>query len=127
MTNKLKKGNWNAGTVKMFLWSMLTAIVSAAILIVIAAVLLDKMNLSEKGMRLSVYIIYICSALAAGLIAGKWKREKKFMWGALTGIVWLVVIFVTSLISNGAILEVKELFPAVVCMVGGGMLGGMLA
>lgn len=127
MADKLKKGNWNVGKGKMFLCSIFVAIVSSAIMIMIAAVLLDKMNLSEKGMRLSIYVIYIFSSLAAGFITGKWKREKKFMWGALTGMIWMVIILVASIISNGTILEMKELFPAVVCMVGGGMLGGMLA
>ncbi len=127
MANKLRKGSSAVGMGKMFLFSMLVAILVTAILLVITAALLDKWNLSEKQVRLMIYTIYICSALAAGFVAGKWQREKKFMWGALAGGIWMILIMVVSLISNGTILEAKEMFPAVVCMVGGGMLGGMLA
>ena len=127
MANKLKKGNSAVGMGKMFLVAMIVAILVAAILLVITAVLLDKLHLSEQQVRTMIYVVYICSSLAAGLVAGKWQRERKFMWGAVTGVVWLVLIFVASLVSNGSIMEVKELFPAAVCMVGGGMLGGMFA
>ena len=127
MANKLKKENSVVRMGKMIFLSMFVAILVAAILLLITAAFLDKLNLSEKQVRLMVYVIYICSALASGVSVGKWKREKKFLWGAIAGGVWMLLILVVSLISNGTSIEVKELFPAAVCMVGSGMLGGMLA
>ena len=112
---------------KMFIVTTLTAILIAAILLVISAFLLDKVGLNESQANLLIYAVYILSALFAGLIAGKWQREKKFMWGALAGLVWLVVVFAVSVARNGFGIDMSELFPAVICMLGGGMLGGMLA
>ena len=127
MTNKIKKRNGGAEIFKMFLFSVLVAALVSAILLIVIAVLLDQMGFTEKQVRLLVYVVYILSALAAGFVAGKCQHEKKFLWGALTGAVWLVLILITSLVVNGTGIEGKELFPAVVCMIGGGMLGGMLA
>ena len=53
--------------------------------------MLEKLGLSEGQVQIIIYIIYLLSALAAGLMAGKLQREKKFMWGALAGTVWFVV------------------------------------
>lgn len=127
MATKSSKNNNAKGIVKMLIFSVLAALTVTAVLLLITAVLLDKMGLSASQSQIMVYAVYIISALVAGLIAGKWKREKKFMWGALAGIVWLLVVFAVSVARNGLGIDVKELFPAVVCMLGGGMLGGMLA
>lgn len=126
MATNFKKRNNAAGLVKMFLCSVIAAVIVSAILLLISAVLLEKMGLSEKQVQILVYAVYIISALIAGLIAGKWQREKKFMWGALAGVVWLAVVLAASIATNQTGIDAKELFPAVVCMIGGGMLGGML-
>lgn len=127
MVAKVRKQGDLVGILKMFVFSVLVAVVTTAVLLVLSAFLLEKLALGEAQANILVYVIYIISSLTAGLIAGKWQREKKFMWGALSGIVWLVVVFIISVTMNGFSIEAKELFPAIICMVGGGMLGGMLA
>lgn len=112
---------------KMFIVTTVAAILIAALLLVLSAFLLEKMGLNESQANLLIYAVYIISALIAGLIAGKWQREKKFMWGVLAGLVWLVVVLIVSMARNGFGIDMKELFPAMICMLGGGMLGGMLA
>lgn len=127
MKQNRSHNNQLINSVKLFLTTTLTAIIIAAALLVLSAFLLEKMGLSEGQVQILVYIIYLLSAMGAGLIAGKLKREKKFMWGALSGVVWFVVVFIASMILNRMSIDASALFPAVVCMVGGGMLGGMLA
>lgn len=121
------RNNQLVNKLKMLLFTTLTAVFISAVLLVLSAVLLDKLGLSAGQARILIYAVYIVSALAAGMIAGKWQRERKFMWGALAGIVWLVTVLVVSLCINGTTIDAGELFPAFACMVGGGMLGGMLA
>ena len=127
---KYKKNSLNnpiINYVKLFLITTLAAIVITAALLVLAAVLLEKLGLTERQAQYLVYAIYIVSALTAGIIAGKCRREKKFMWGALAGIVWFATVLIISLCMNGSAIDGGALFPAAVCLVGGGMLGGMLA
>ena len=124
---RVKQNSNIISKLKMLIFTTLAAVVAAAILLVLSAVLLDKLGLNAGQARILIYAVYIISALAAGLMAGKWQRERKFMWGALAGTVWLVTVLVVSLCTNGTAIDAGELFPAFVCMVGGGMLGGMLA
>ena len=121
------RNNQLVNNLKLFLITTLTAIIIAAALLVLSAFLLEKLGLSESQVQILVYIIYLLSAIAAGLMAGKLQREKKFMWGALAGTVWFVVVLIASMTLNRMAIDTSALFPAVVCMVGGGMLGGMLA
>ena len=128
----MKQANRNMNSqmincLKMFLFTTLAAALTAAVLLLLSAILLEKLGLTSDQAQLLIFAVYILSGLAAGLIAGKCQRERKFMWGALAGIVWLAVVFIISLFMNGAAIDAKELFPAFACMVGGGMLGGMLA
>lgn len=127
MQQKRSRNNQLTNNLKLFLITTLTAIIITAVLLILAAFLLEKLGLSEGQVKIFIYIIYLLSALAAGLIAGKWQREKKFMWGALAGAVWFVVVLIASMSLNHMAIDASGLFPAVVCMVGGGMLGGMLA
>ena len=124
---RVKQNSNIISKLKMLIFTTLAAVVAAAILLVLSAVLLDKLGLNAGQARILIYAVYIISALAAGLMAGKWQRERKFMWGALAGTVWLVTVLVVSLCTNGTAIDAGELFPAFVCRVGGGRLGGMLA
>lgn len=124
-TQSLSRGVMAKG--KLFLFTSLTALVTTVVLLLITAVLLDKLSLSEHTVRLLIYIVYIISGFSAGYVAGKWKKEKKFLWGLLAGLVWLVIVLIISICMNGTNMNPGELFPAIVCMIGGGMLGGMLA
>lgn len=119
--------NQLTNNLKLFLITTLSAGLMAAVLLVLAAFLLEKLGLTESQVRYIIYAIYLITAMTAGMIAGKWQREKKFVWGALAGLVWFVIVFIASLCFGGAPLELGQLFPAAVCMIGGGMLGGMLA
>lgn len=127
MVQKVKHSNNIISKCKMFVFTTLAAALIAVLLLLVSAVLLEKLGLNSEQARLMIYAVYIISGLAAGLLAGKWKRERKFVWGALAGLVWLLVVLIISLCMNQASIDVKELFPAIFCMVGGGMLGGMLA
>ncbi len=127
MQQNRSRNNQLTNNLKLFLITTLTAIIITTVLLIISAFMLEKLGLSEGQVQIFIYIIYLLSALAAGLIAGKLQREKKFMWGALAGFVWFVVMLIVSMSLNHMAVDTGGLFPVVVCMVGGGMLGGMLA
>ncbi len=126
MQTKTIKKPWVQLT-KMFMTTTVAALLIAAVLLLLAAFLLDKLGLNANQVAIMVYAIYLITGIVSGFLAGKIKREQKFMWGILSGFVWFVVVLVISLFAGNTGIEAKELFPAIVCMVGGGMLGGMLA
>lgn len=112
---------------KMLVATNLAATLTAVVFLLLAAFLLDKLGLNESQAAIMIYAIYLITGIVAGLLAGKIKGTRKFMWGSLAGFVWFLVVLIVSLLGNDLGIAAKELFPAIVCMVGGGMMGGMLA
>ena len=126
MQTRTMKRPW-LPSIKLLIGSTALAAFAAAVLLLLAAFLLDKFHLKENQVSIMVYATYLVSALLGGFMAGKVKKERKFVWGILAGFVWFLVVLIMSLFLGEAGIDLKELFPAIVCMVGGGMLGGMLA
>lgn len=122
-----KQNNPMLHILKVFLATTVAAVAVTVVLLLVIAFMMEKVGLSEKQAQLAVYAVYLLSALAAGFIAGKCKKEKKFMWGAVSGAVWFTVVLLVSLALQELQTDMTALFPALACMVGGGMLGGMLA
>jgi len=99
-----------------------------ALLIVIFAFFMFKFNISENIIALGVTFIYIISCGAGGLYIGKTIGEKKFMWGFLVGLIYLVILLVVSAIVGGDKSLLSENgFSLVLLCLGGGTLGGMVA
>lgn len=122
-----KQNNPVLHILKVFLATTVSAVAVTVVLLLVIAFMMEKVGISEKQVQLSVYAVYLLSALAVGFVAGKCKKEKKFMWGAVAGAVWFAVVLLLSLTLQELQTDTAALFPALVCMVGGGMLGGMVA
>lgn len=112
---------------KMFMVTSLAAALTAAVCILLAAFLLDKLGMNESQAMIMIYVIYLITGVVAGFLAGRIKKVRKFMWGLTAGFVWFLIVLIVSIVGNDAGIMARELFPAIVCMVGGGLLGGMLA
>lgn len=122
-----KQNNPVLDILKVFLATTVSAVAVTVVLLLALAFMMEKAGISEKQVQLAVYAVYLLSALAAGFVAGKCKTEKKFMWGAVAGAVWFAVVLLLSLTLQELQTDTAALFPALVCMVGGGMFGGMVA
>ena len=72
-------------------------------------------------------VIYILSCLIGGLTAGKGVKEKRFLWGLFTGIIYFVVLAAISAAAAGGVsMSIGGyITTALICM-GSGMLGGMI-
>lgn len=111
------------GMVKfLFLAYVITLIVLA-----ILALLLYKANISEEVVNGGVVFSYIFSSFIAGLFFCKQRTEKKFLWGALVGFLYFIIIMVVSMALNRQLfLQIPNLFSVFVLCTLGGMMGGML-
>lgn len=98
------------------------------IMLLIIAFLLFKLNLSDKFIMAGVYITYVISCLVGGLIIGKVRGEKKYLWGMIVGLTFFITLSIISLIVTGEPYGsgVKALGALVACVLGGAV-GGMLA
>ena len=107
---------------------LLIAYLVTGLLLLLLAFLAYKANLSEQGTRIGIFVIYIVSSFVAGFITGKKSKKRKFLFGALMGICYFLVLLALSIgiHDKAAPGASSKWIGALLCM-GGGMLGGMLS
>ncbi len=96
--------------------------------LLILALLLYKLQLSESAVNIGIIIIYILSTFLTTFICGRKMQKKKFLWGFILGTSYFLVLLAISLITNqsNVILGTNVLTSFMICA-GAGTLGGMLA
>ena len=98
------------------------------IMLLILAFMLFKLNLSDGFIMIGVYIIYVVSCLVGGLIIGKVRGEKKYLWGMIVGLTFFITLSIISLIVTGEFYgSGSKALGALAACVLGGALGGMFA
>ncbi|MCD7864324.1 MAG: TIGR04086 family membrane protein [Lachnospiraceae bacterium] len=120
-------GRSRRGLFKSMALSILPALLTAAVLLLLAAVWLDRFSPQEETVRKVIYAVHFLAAFACGFVMGKQKRERKFLWGLLSGGTWFVLILLVSLIFQGGTLDTGAVLPVLFACAGGSMAGGMMA
>lgn len=116
---------------KKFLSALLILVLSyvlTACLLLLLAFILYKFRISESIVNIAVIVIYISVTFAAGFIAGKYYKVKKFLWGLVLGSVYFMILVLVSLIGgvSDTVIGSGVVTTWILCA-GGGMLGGMLS
>jgi putative membrane protein, TIGR04086 family/integral membrane protein, TIGR04097 family len=108
--------------------SLLASYIVTGFLLLIVALLLFKMNLSEGKVNIGILVTYILSSFIGGFIIGKSTQTKKFIWGILLGTIYFLVLSMISfMVNKGFQGDVTGIVTTLVMCVGSGMLGGMLS
>lgn len=106
---------------------VVTYIVTGLVLVLLTT-LLYRFGMGTSIVSVGVVVAYLLSGFVGGFLIGKKKKEKKFLWGALVGGAYFVVLVVISLFVYGGIQgEIGNLFTTMVMCVGSGMIGGMVS
>lgn len=107
---------------------LLIAYIVSVLILVVLALLLYKMNISEQIVSVGVVITYVLSCFLGGFLAGKKMKQKRFLWGLIMGIGYFLVLLVLSVAINHSFSAIADsLFTTLILCAGGGMLGGMLS
>lgn len=110
--------------VKVFLFSY----VLTAVLLLFLALLLYKCRLSETVVNIGIIVIYILVCFLAGFITGKKMGSRKFLWGALSGVVYFGILALLSILLHKGTGQLSNSFLSTLFLcAGSGMLGGMLS
>lgn len=114
--------------VLFLLKSLLFSYILTGSLLLLLALLLYKADLSQKVVSVCIIIIYVLATFFAGFITGRKLKNRKFLWGALMGAAYFLVLVAISLAVNRqpGVFSGSFLTTLVLCS-GGGMLGGMLS
>ena len=71
--------------------AQLTAWVVTALLLLLMALFLFKLELNESKVSLGMNAVYVLSCFFGGLAAGKGGKKRKFLWGLPTGTIYFLV------------------------------------
>lgn len=132
LLNRIKPRNEKRSPASVVAFALMIMYLISAILLLLLALLLYKMELSEAVVKIGVIAIYIISGFCGGFFVGKQMRDKKYLWGLLAGALYFVLLFVLSLLVKQGIGEALALEPLriittlILCAVSG-MAGGMIS
>ena len=124
----MKKEEKQRGLVWIFARQMLLSYLITGILLLILSFILYRWDLSAGKLQIGIYIVYGLVNLINGWILGKCCRTRRFVWGALGGVLYFVILFLVSLIINhGIVIEFTGILWSFLICVLGGMAGGMVS
>ena len=108
--------------------ALLCAYIITGILLLVLALLLYKLGLSEENVNAGIILIYVISTFAGGFVIGKLTGSRKFLWGLIAGVLYFALLVLISFgiyhsIQSGA----GSMATTLLLCAGGGMLGGMVS
>lgn len=132
LLNKIKPRNEKKNPATAMGITLVLMYVISGVLLLLLALLLYNMELSEATVKIGVIAIYIISGFAGGFFIGKQMQDKKYLWGLLVGGIYFALLFVLSLLLKQGMGEplvfdvVRILTTLVLCAVSS-MAGGMIS
>lgn len=106
---------------------LLLAYVISGLILVVLALLVYQMDLSEGVVRGVIIVAYVLSCFISGMVVSAYKEGRCYLWGLLQGFLYYLVLLLTSMIANRAVFtEIPGVIPALFLCCFAGMLGGML-
>lgn len=111
-----------------FLWAILAAYATTAIVLLLIAFIMFKFNLDESVAQFAVTFVYILSSAVGALVLGKLINKNKYIYGFVMGLIYVIIIFVISLVAVGdaSVLSDNGISTLLLCLCGG-LLGGMIS
>lgn len=115
-----------AKAVKM-VQSVVIAYVLTAIMLLVLSFIMYKCKVSMSGANSGILATYVLSCLAGGFIFSGCLSQKKYLGGALMGVVYFVAAYVVSAVWNQSVAaQMPGMLTAFLICVFSGMLGGMI-
>ena len=108
--------------------SLLAAYIVTGLLLLLLALLLYKLQLSESVVNIGIIAIYVAACFLGGFLEGKMMKTRKFLWGGAFGLLYFAVLAIISLAVGQGFSGSSSHFvtPLILCMAGG-TLGGMVS
>lgn len=132
MSKRLKARNEKANPGVMIPVTLAIMFLISGGLLLLLALGLYQMDLSEVVVKIGIVAIYIISGFTGGFLIGRWMQDKKYLWGLAVGALYFLLLLVVSLLLKQGMGEVlfeepiKVLTTFVLCVVSA-MTGGMFS
>ena len=107
---------------------LVAAYIVTGLVLILLTTLLYHFEMGEGIISAGIIVAYLLSGFFGGFLIGKKQKEKKFLWGALVGAAYFVVLVVISLLVYRKIQgDLGNFITTMVLCVGSGTLGGMIS
>ena len=128
LERKIKPRDAKSNPARAIFTAVFAMFIISGLLLLILALLLYKLELSESVIRVGIVVIYVVSGLFGGFLMGKIMREQKYLWGLAAGVIYFVVLFVASgMVKGGFDIEPVKLATTLILCGASGMAGGMVS
>lgn len=107
---------------------LIISYVITMIMLFAVAVAVYKTGMSDTILNILVVAVYVIATFSGGVITGHRVQEKRFVWGAVFGVLYILISFDISALLGGYGDEatITCVTRSAMC-IAGGMLGGMLS
>lgn len=124
----MKNGTGQFGKVISMLKVLLVSFLGTAVLLLLLALLLYKVEALKDKMNIGIVLIYLVSNFLGGFVMGKIQKRKRLIWGLLVGICYFLVLSIAAFImTRGFYTDMGAAGMALLICAAGGCLGGMLS
>lgn len=128
LQNKMKTRDARNSPAMAVFSAVFAMFIISGLLLLLLALLLYKMDLSETVVKIGVVVIYVISGVVGGFIMGKTMKEQKFLWGLSAGVIYFVVlVLVSAIVKGGFELEMTKTLTTLILCGASGMAGGMIS
>lgn len=108
--------------------SLLAAYIVTGLLLLLLALLLYKLQLSESVVNIGIVAIYVAACFLGGFLEGKMMKTRKFLWGGAFGLLYFAVLAIISLaVGQGFSGSSSHFVTTLILCMAGGTLGGMVS
>ena len=108
--------------------SLLAAYIVTGLLLLLLALLLYKLQLSESVVNIGIIAIYVAACFLGGFLEGRMMKTRKFLWGGAFGLLYFAVLAIISLaVGQGFSGSSSHFVTTLILCMAGGTLGGMVS
>jgi putative membrane protein (TIGR04086 family) len=98
------------------------------LLLLLVSGIVYKKDLSADTAAICITVIYAVSGFFGGFLMGKQMKNRRFLWGILTGLSYFCIFLLISLaVNGGAIADAVNLLVVFVLCTASAMIGGMVS
>lgn len=128
LQNKMKARDAKSSPATAVFASVFAMFVISGLLLLLLALLLYKMDLSETVVKIGVVIIYVIAGVVGGFIMGKVMKEQKYLWGLAAGAIYFIALLLVSVVVKGGFeIDMTKVITTMILCGASGMAGGMIS
>ncbi|MCI9419732.1 MAG: TIGR04086 family membrane protein [Eubacterium sp.] len=117
----------NKGKAVKMVQSITVSYLLTAVMLLLLSFIMYKCKVSMSGANSGILASYVLSCLIGGFIFSGCLAQKKYLGGALLGVVYFAVVYLVSAVWNQSIAaQMPGMLTAFLICVFSGMLGGMI-